>query len=267
GASVTPPLDTRNTSHTSQFTEPPLFNDTIHIPKDSQNQATLSISTDNRSDAMISTAQLANVASNPEVLTSAGTEEDSYDELQTPLSDDPPLRTGRVRFRSRVRITSGLNRRKKKSRSERDYMTFSSSSSLSGSPSSSISAPLRTQEEEDVGKPGWGTLGQRVSMFVRANGQRAQPREQREGTSLVTKTQSCPNGSHRVVNERTPLTDHLSFRGDGIDHRADNESNLSRDIELVFGPWPNRLLNHHWWWWHLEPIVCCHCLVESDDEG
>lgn len=151
---------------------------------------------------------------------------------------DAPLRTGRVRFRSRVRITSGLNRRKQKSRSEHDYMTFSSSSSLSGSPSSSISAPLRTHEEDNVGKPGWGTLGQRVSMFVRANGQRTKPREQRGRASTMGKAQSCTNGSHRVINERTPLTD-------GNGQAIDSESNFSREIELVFGPWPKRLLNQH----------------------
>ncbi|KAF8912881.1 hypothetical protein CPB84DRAFT_1759766 [Gymnopilus junonius] len=72
------------------------------------------------------------------------------------------------------------------------------------------------------------------------------------------------------MNERTPLTHHLNrngiinnFSGPAVHEHV---SNHARGIELKFGPWPSRLINHNWWWWQLEPIVCCHCLDESDDD-
>ncbi|KIM47991.1 hypothetical protein M413DRAFT_217359 [Hebeloma cylindrosporum] len=186
------------------------------------------------------------------------------DELETALSEDPPKRPTRVRFRSRVRITSGLHQHRHKSNSEQDYTSatpLTPSSSLSGSPSSSISAPLRTQAEDEASKPGWGTLGQRVSILAQRNAdRRLKLHQQREHLGAL----SSQHGDGLVANERTPL------RGSSpmIDREIfDSEAEmLSRDIDLVFGPWPNRLLNHQWWWWHIEPLVCCRCLTELDEE-
>lgn len=159
------------------------------------------------------------------------TAESSCSELEQPFSDDIPARTGRVRFRSRVRITSGLNRQKKKSRSEHDYLTFSSStSSLSGSPSSSISAPLRVDAEDSVGKPGWGTLGQRVSLLARPKKRYKEPRS--EVFSRINIQGIITTGE---VNEQTPLTD----------HNRDTETirNHAQELDFAFGPWPRRLSN------------------------
>ncbi|KDR85214.1 hypothetical protein GALMADRAFT_260918 [Galerina marginata CBS 339.88] len=192
---------------------------------------------------------------------------DRYDELHTPLSDDPPHNTARVRFRSRVRITSGLHRQRNKSASEQDYLTFSSSSSISGSPSSSISAPLRSRADDDIGKPGWGTLGQRVSILARANGHKKKIRQQRPQAVLGKDVRDEVASN---MSERTPLMTSTPHRHDDeLDDvlMSEEESELSREIELVFGPWPSRLLNHHWWWWKMEPVARCRCLDESDGDG
>lgn len=84
-----------------------------------------------------------------------------------------------IRFRSRVRITSGVHRHREHrhrntavhnslhpagllNRSEGDTAV----SSCSSSPSSSISAPIRFREDEATVSPKWGPLGQRVRLFV-----------------------------------------------------------------------------------------------------
>ncbi|KAF9471304.1 hypothetical protein BDN70DRAFT_888283 [Pholiota conissans] len=210
-----------------------------------------------------------------------------HGDLGAPLSEDAPERPGRVRFRSRVRITSGLNRHRHKSsyseHQESPHVSFSRSSSLSGSPSSSISAPLRNQAEDEVGKPGWGTLGQRVSILTQGNSHRRKQREQREqaqAQALLAKSVqlgiSLPSGRHQYgADERTPLitssSPYLYVRHNGevtsSEESAEEAERFARDVDIVFGPWPARLWNHHWWWWHMEPILCCRCLTELDDEG
>ncbi|KAJ6519248.1 hypothetical protein C8R45DRAFT_15952 [Mycena sanguinolenta] len=156
-----------------------------------------------------------------------------------------PLRRSRVHFRSRVRITSGLHH----------------ASSLSSSPSSSISAPLRAPLTEADSTPGWGTLGQRVGLFAVSNRLAAEARSakhrarRRAGLGLV------PGEHSALLGDRLPPR-----RYDGnSEEECDDESLLSRQIDLVFGKWPGRLLNHHWWWWNLQPILCCGCLDEPDD--
>ncbi|KAF9569783.1 hypothetical protein CPC08DRAFT_9571 [Agrocybe pediades] len=216
----------------------------------------------------------------------ANDDEEYFDEPETPLSEDPsPTRSRptKVRFRSRVRITSGINRRRKVSEDEqqRGYLTFktasSSSSDLSGSPSSSISAPLRTHAQEEVGKPGWGTLGQRVSMFARGYG----PQGKKGGERRSGRTKGVRSGRREVLqpvgnehNERTPLmsaplarSQCQEYEGQALVSDEELELRIARETDKVFGPWPNRLMNHHWWWWQLEPLVCCHCLTESDEES
>jgi hypothetical protein len=168
-------------------------------------------------------------------------------ELETPLSEDPPKRPTRVRFRSRVRITSGLHH---KSNSGQDYASLTPSSSTSGSRSSSISAPLRTQAEDEASKPGWGTLGQRVSILAQRNAdRRSKLHQQREhfGTLPSQHVVLADDGVGLVANERTPLVGSSlpssRLRGEIIDRETYDEA-LSREIDLVFGSWPSRLLNY-----------------------
>jgi len=181
---------------------------------------------------------------------------DSYDDQEL---DSPPERSSRVRFRSRVRIGSGLNRHRHKHLGV-DYLSsdFSPAPSLSGSPSSSISAPLRTQTDEQVGKPGWGTLGQRVSMFAKVNMEQRRSREQASSFRTGVEPggfrgeQVIPYSYYVQVDEETPLLSGFSHS----DSTAEDK---------VFGPWPGRLANPYWWWWHIESIICCYCLDDIDD--
>jgi hypothetical protein len=170
-------------------------------------------------------------------------------EVETPMSEDPPKRPTRVHFRSRVRITSGLHH---KSNSEQDYASLTPSSSISGSRSSSISAPLRTQAEDEASKPGWGTLGQRVSILAQRNADRRfKLHQQREHLGALPSQHGVPGDSGGLVaNERTPLAGSSLpssyLHGEMIDREIfDSEAEmLSREVDLVFGSWPSRLLNH-----------------------
>lgn len=204
-------------------------------------------------------------------------------------SPHTPERPNKVRFQSRVRITSGLNRHRHKSQHQSgiDYLSFSPASSVSGSPSSSISVPLRTHTDDEVGKPGWGTLGQRVSLFARGNMERKKNREQRERPTLGGSFRKgvdhggeapvIPYVGTDEINEETPLlwgprSRHRDPISNGNDHEhscsaREDEASQSREIEMVFGSWPGRLANYHWWWWQVEPIICCRILSDSYDEA
>jgi len=155
-------------------------------------------------------------------------------------------------------------------------------SSRSGSPSSSISAPLRSPTDDDTSP--WGTLGQRVGLMAlqkkmkSSSPQRRRhlpisPSRKRDGYSR-RRSFSSDDGDSDQANERTPLRG--SFRrsmayvyadGEGVreedilDDDSDEER-LSAEIDEVFGKWPGRLLNHHYWWFQLEPILCCHYAAE-----
>jgi len=179
----------------------------------------------------------------------------------------------RVRFRSRVRITSGMHRhRHSGTPAPQGQRRLSSGTPSSGSsPSSSISAPLRYQADENAT---WGPLGRRLSAFAAAGRRKnvqASPQDAEEGNGVGP-------GAHARPNERTallrssrhggyvnPYDAHLS-EGDEDDLEDElGVGELSLQNELVFGPWPERLFNPHWWWWHLEPIVCCtYCSEDSD---
>jgi len=210
----------------------------------------------------------------PDLIISSST--DSYDDQEPDSPHTIPERQNRVRFRSRVRIASGLNRHRH-SLEGVDYFSpdYSPESSISGSPSSSISVPLRTPIDEQVGKPGWGTLGQRVSMFAKGQMERSRRREQRErlglGTSSFRKREE--RGTlvipyYAQITEETPLLLSSARNGSCSDlTREDEASQLAREIDMVFGPWPGRLANHHWWWWQVESIICCRCVSDFDDEG
>ncbi|KAK7064761.1 hypothetical protein R3P38DRAFT_2826280 [Favolaschia claudopus] len=161
------------------------------------------------------------------------------------LSASATLRNSRVRFRS-----------------PRTHHLWTAPLS---SPSSSISAPLRSPLTEDTCSPGWGPLGQRVNLLVSAaearNGKRRLPRRRLSG--------GAPNERTALLGEPPPpgynpeSDSDVEYYSDE-DSPVDGEALLSHQIDLVFGKWPARLLNRQWWWWQLQPIICCSCLDEPD---
>jgi len=178
-----------------------------------------------------------------------------------------------IRFHSHVRITSGISRhhRKRKVASHVAEIDISISprSSPSSSRSSSIYAPLRPRSDDENPRSTLG-VAQRVS---RPAAQKRGRRRSRDGEKIQG---SClcehagKGGSKQMTNERTPLLNcaiQSAFEREGINYDFD-ESNLSHShaVDFVFGRWPGRLLNPYWWWWKAEPILCCHCLDESDTE-
>ncbi|KAF8139790.1 hypothetical protein EV363DRAFT_309588 [Boletus edulis] len=192
---------------------------------------------------------------------------------QNSKGDDPIVTGPRVRFRSRVRISAGIGRR-------RFSDGFSSNtSSTSGSTSSSISAPLRTHY---TGSNGWGPLGSRMKLLA------SQPSpitacQDDDANGAGAKNGDVSGGGHgrsaRFLNDGadehtrllTSATRH-SYAGMYV-HNSCNDDVSEREqerwwreqlVDEVFGRWPRRLFNRHWWWWHLEPIVCCLC--EPEDE-
>ncbi|KIY63248.1 hypothetical protein CYLTODRAFT_426272 [Cylindrobasidium torrendii FP15055 ss-10] len=164
-----------------------------------------------------------------------------------------------VRFRSRVRITSGIPRVNKHHHhsysahhldiNNDDEIFERAASSRSSSPSSSISAPLRTRDDE-LASP-WGPFGQRVRIF--AGGRR---RQQAERTPLLISKQ--PLYLQHEENENEMYTDYIDAE----------RARWEQELDAAFGSWPGRLLNRHWWWWRMEPVLCCICieLDESDTE-
>lgn len=168
--------------------------------------------------------------------------EGSGDELERDSLLEDSVKPLRVRFRPRVRITSGLNRHRRRRHAienHQDYLTSNSSSTFSGSPSSSISAPLRTRLDDEVGRPGWGTLGQRVALFSKHQYPGKTTRQHTEGGLMAM-------GSFGT--ERTPLLKpslHFLLSRDPRFPYTSDEEELSRFTDRTFGPWPTRLLNHH----------------------
>ncbi|KAF7795219.1 hypothetical protein EIP86_006369 [Pleurotus ostreatoroseus] len=186
----------------------------------------------------------------------------------------------RVRFRSRVRIASGLRR----GRHHTDP-TSTPSSSTSGSPSSSISAPLRWQADENAA---WGPIGRRLSSFAQANGwPRRAPSVMRAKYGQAQGQVVAVNASKGKVGEREPLlgsVQHVAYVDSGLDgawlvdegrvgmvrrdsDETDDEERalLAAAEEAEFGRWPWRIFNRHWWWRSTEPILCCFCPDESDE--
>ncbi|GLB36593.1 hypothetical protein LshimejAT787_0308810 [Lyophyllum shimeji] len=180
---------------------------------------------------------------------------------------DPEVRTRRVHFRPRVRITSGIKRHRHihspRTSSDR-YLT--PSSSRSSSPSSSISAPLRTRNDDEVDKPGWGPLGQRVALFSRDR-RRTSRERRRPGKTLyddaLAASERTPLLPPRI---QSPISDTEGCRERDLRDSAQDDAHLTAEVDQIFGTMPRRLLNYHWWWWKVEPVVCCTCLEESDSE-
>ncbi|KAI0638855.1 hypothetical protein C8Q77DRAFT_1043799 [Trametes polyzona] len=203
------------------------------------------------------------------------------------LSQPPVRPTGpRVRFRSRVRITSGVHRHRHSGTAGTGTPT--PCSSASDSPSSSISAPLRYQPDEHGT---WGPLGKRLSAYAAGGGWQ---RRTHVSTMQTERVQTVPiigpvppgrargGKGARAYGERTPLlrpgrqrsytdeeegsTTHTEEEEMGTEERALRAAALRREEEAVFGKWPWRIFNRHWWWWHIEPVLCCCCSDESDYE-
>jgi hypothetical protein len=134
-------------------------------------------------------------------------------------------------------------------------MGSSPSSSVSGSPSSSISAPIRWHADENGA---WGPLGQRLSAYAQANG------KSKRTSGLLRVQQPQAKGK---MDERTPLMKsarHTPYVDSGLDgggvaddeRAADGEdvdsedeisvdraAALKREEDATFGAWPWRLLN------------------------
>jgi len=193
----------------------------------------------------------------------------------------------RVRFRSRVRIASGLRHHK------------SRSSLGSSSPSSSISAPLRYSSYE--GEPDT-TYAQLISDVASGISGGRQLSSQQSNTAYnpygtgkkFRRYGSAPAAA--VVDERTPLfaaapdaanngyyghkrrpsLSQIPNSDAEDDDQSQRDAHLRRNLqqaprkseeEVMFGKWPWRLLNGHWWLWKLDPICgCCYTDDESDSD-
>lgn len=186
----------------------------------------------------------------------------------------PPARPApRVRFRSRVRITSGMHRHRHSMPGA--MHSGSTPSSASDSPSSSISAPLRYQADENTA---WGPLGKRLSAYAGGGWQRRvhSAPQVNGGVGAVPKVVRPHSVGPGRANERTPLvrgsrrSTYVNYDDDvqededeDVEEQELRAAALKREHEAMFGKWPMRLVNPRWWWWHLEPILCC--LYCSDD--
>ncbi|KAF9457477.1 hypothetical protein BDZ94DRAFT_1273087 [Collybia nuda] len=177
-----------------------------------------------------------------------------------------PSRPNHVRFRSRVRITSGISRHRHHHHSTTGsgQVSFSRDSSLESSPSSSISAPLRSRSDDESNKPGWGPLGQRVALLSYNSPRRwAKDKRRRKGETRP------PNENTSLLGSafRAPYSGGSPTYGDYVtESDREGEAHIAQELEKAFGTWPGRILNPHWWWWQLEPVVFCRCLDESDTE-
>lgn len=166
------------------------------------------------------------------------------------LNDEPPVRpVARVHFRSRVRITSGLHSSRHRHEASMPIPSRSKSrddlaTTASGSPSSSISAPIRYKPDANNAL---GPLGKRLSSL-------AESRKRRLGGSDMN-TKRVAVGS----DERTPfliagagaVPDYTQQRrrrmsdASAGEEDEDLDSGLKREEDVMFGKWPWRVLNRH----------------------
>lgn len=167
----------------------------------------------------------------------------SLDDDQTPavvVRNSMP----KVHFRSRVRITSGLhsssrsrNRGGMGRNSTTDDGIGTANTSASGSPSSSISAPLRYQADESNFL---GPLGKRINSLALARNKRnEQLRRANIGSSVSERTPFIR------ASECGPVPDYThQRRGRGrIAGDEDFARGLKREEEIMFGRWPWRAFN------------------------
>lgn len=201
-----------------------------------------------------------------------------------------PSRPRTIRFHSRVRIASGIHHTSSHSRQqsasdrnwsgdkddvaqEEPHPSSSDFSSRSGSPSSSISAPLRSRsrtgsEEEGRGST-WAPLGRRIRLLAsgRNHARRNAASQDTNGNSDST-TNGDTERTHLLPRNRSRRS---YVEGEGVQPGDDNfcDDEFRQDlnpeeVDSVFGKWPTRLTNRHWWWWQLEPVCCC--FLTSDHE-
>lgn len=185
----------------------------------------------------------------------------------------------KVHFRSRVRITSGLhssgrskNRGSTGRNSTADDGIGTANTSASGSPSSSISAPLRYQADENNVL---GPLGKRInSLALTRNKRNEQLRRTDIGSSVSERTPLLGAPKYGPV----PGYMHQRRERGRIAGESDDGSSargLKREEEIMFGRWPWRLFNRRastmvqpldrvsdtpfvqWWVYQCEPIFCC----------
>lgn len=139
----------------------------------------------------------------------------------------------KVRFRSRVRIGS-LRRHNSRGNHSK---TPSTSSSVAGSASSSLSAPLRSAGNASDSN-GWGSLGTRVSGRRRASipsfGER-QPLLPGGKTYGTTPMMAAPPQYRRGHRSRQQQEAAIA---------QEDRERLRRDMDALFGRWPQRLLNY-----------------------
>jgi len=183
----------------------------------------------------------------------------------------PPslTRITRIRFRSRVRITSGLSRLRQGRTNtlpstDIDTGYFCYTPSSSGSRSSSISAPLRSRTDDEAGRPGWGPLGRRVSMLAKKNRMKKRFKLSKDDQPWTPPQSNKVNGSEASwdrgeATEASPLLVSHPHRGSGsrscrrrqggrcccIECGLSSHKKPSPDeVDEVFSKWPSRMLNY-----------------------
>ena len=185
----------------------------------------------------------------------------------------------RVHFRSRVRITSGLH----SSSRPRNYDNTGRNStvddgigtantSASGSPSSSISAPLRYQADENNIL---GPLGKRINSLAQTRNKRnGQLRRVSIGSSVSERTPFLRASEYGPAPDYTHQRRERSRIGSESEDE-DLASGLKREEDIMFGRWPWRVFNRHastisqvpdlssdslfiqWWAYQCGPVLCC----------
>lgn len=162
----------------------------------------------------------------------------------TPEGDISPPRQRTIRFRSRVRITSGVH----------------SVSSSHGSPSSSISVPLHGPHGPDVSMSTASPSG-RLPSAAAANAWLSNLSSSHKASSVRRerrRNSASPHSPH--VDERTPLASasqsgsrrsYTEQSEDEVEDDADPELDRLRaaarksEEQVMFGKWPWRVFNRH----------------------
>lgn len=159
-----------------------------------------------------------------------------------------------VRFRSRVRITSGVHAYSKSRRPSNT--SLETTSARSSSPSSSISAPLRDPSSDN--DSGVWRLGMPLHLSPAKNRSRRRQQQQQQHQLRQYDPRTPLRHTSTLSNDRTPLlqkspsgpslfstedldTDESEAEGD----EESEEARLNREIDIVFGKWPVRLMNRH----------------------
>jgi len=139
----------------------------------------------------------------------------------------PPLRPRTIRFRSRVRIASGI------------------ANSGDSSASSSISVPLRNHSEQPC------RLTPRIGQKLLRND--IQPAT--EADSLLSPYATTYG-----------TVDDIECLADGCYPTAESDIDRPRSEEdIIYGRWPWRMVSLKWWIYSINHSCCCG--EESDDEG